>query len=162
MTDYRNPTPTVDVLIEVHHDGAPGIVLIRRLNPPHGWALPGGFVDEGETVEAAAVREAAEETGLDVTLDQLLYVYSDPARDRRRHTMSVVFTGHAVGVPTAMDDAADARIFRLDELSALAAGDAGPDGLCMAFDHGRILSDYLRFRQTGRRPRPDRPGGGPG
>lgn len=133
---HRNPTPTVDVVIEL----GGGVVLVERKNPPHGWALPGGFVDEGETVEAAAVREAKEETGLDVTLTGLLHVYSDPARDPRMHTLSVVFLGTAEGEPEGGDDAAEARVFSLDGLPAL------------AFDHARILSDYQRFRATGRRP----------
>lgn len=94
---YSNPTPTVDVVILVPDgaDGEDGIVLVERLNPPHGWALPGGFVDEGETCEAAAIREMREETGLDVVLTGLLGVYSDPRRDPRQHTMSVVYTGVA-------------------------------------------------------------------
>ncbi|MCB9742991.1 MAG: NUDIX hydrolase [Alphaproteobacteria bacterium] len=136
---YRNPTPTVDVVVEL--DG--GVVLIRRRNPPEGWALPGGFVDEGETVEAAAAREVMEETGLVVRLTELLYVYSDPARDPRKHTMSVVFTGVASGAPVGQDDAAEARVFPIDALPSP-----------LAFDHGQILADYKRFRETGQRPRP--------
>ena len=92
--EWRNPKPTVDVIIQVDER----IVLIRRRNPPLGWALPGGFVDEGEKVENAAIREAKEETEMDVVLDELLYVYSDPARDRRFHTLSIVFTAHAQGL----------------------------------------------------------------
>lgn len=137
---YRNPLPTVDVVIRMPGDG---IVLVRRRNVPRGWALPGGFVDAGETVEAAAVREAREETGLDVTLDELLYVYSDPTRDPRLPTLSVVFTGHARGQPRGMDDAAEARVF---------APDALPSPI--VFDHARILADYLAFVRTGARPRP--------
>jgi 8-oxo-dGTP diphosphatase len=135
--EYRNPTPTVDVVVET--DG--GIVLIERANEPFGWALPGGFVDEGETVEHAAVREVEEETGLQVRLRALLYVYSDPKRDPRKHTMSTVFVGRADGVPRGSDDAKTARVFALDAL---------PDPLC--FDHGRILADYQRWLSTGKRP----------
>lgn len=134
---YRNPTPTVDVIIET----GGGIVLVERRNPPHGWALPGGFVDEGETVEAAAVREAKEETGLDVTLRALLHVYSEPERDPRQRTLSVTFVGRADGVPVAGDDAARAQIFPLAAL---------PEPL--AFDHARILEDYRHFVTTGARP----------
>lgn len=138
--EFKNPKPTVDVIIE--HEG--GVVLIQRDNPPHGWAIPGGFVDEGEPVEAAAVREMAEETSLDVTLDELLYVYSDPRRDPRHHTLTTVFIGHALGgTLTAGDDAGDARVFSEDAL---------PDEL--AFDHARVLADYFRFRRTGARPSP--------
>lgn len=135
---YENPTPTVDVVIQL--DG--GVVLIRRNNPPLGWALPGGFVDKGERVEDAAVREALEETGLNVTLEQLLYVYSDPARDTRQHNLSVVFTATATGTPEGADDAAEARVFPLDALPHL------------VFDHQRILADYVRFVQDGVRPDP--------
>ena len=153
--EYHNPKPTVDVVIRVRAEGEPGVVLIRRRNPPSGWALPGGFVDEGETVEHAAVREVQEETGLDVVLDELLYVYSDPARDPRMHTVSVVFTGTAQGEPAGGDDAADARIFPLSVIRAAVAGATGA-GLPspLAFDHARILSDYLHFMKTGRRPHP--------
>lgn len=137
--EYRNPTPTVDVVIETPE----GIVLIHRKNEPKGWALPGGFVDEGETVEHAAVREVMEETGLVVTLDELLYVYSDPRRDLRQHTMSVVFTGTAEGTPTGGDDALEARVFPPDRL---------PSPIC--FDHARIIADYRVFKSTGKRPSP--------
>ena len=138
---YRNPVPTVDVVVEV--DG--GIVLIRRRNPPPGWALPGGFVDDGEPLWAAAVREVREETGLEVELTALLHVYSRPDRDPRQHTVSTVFVGRASGVPRGSDDAAEARVFP-------------PDGLPspLAFDHGEILADYLRFRRDGTRPPPQR------
>lgn len=136
--DYRNPTPTVDVIIRCQDR----IVLIRRRNPPLGWALPGGFVDEGETVEHAAIREALEETGLKVTLQDLLYVYSDPSRDSRQHTLSVVFTGEARGIPKAADDANEAKLFSLDAL---------PD---LVFDHARIVADYAHFVKTGERPNP--------
>lgn len=128
---HRNPLPTVDVLI---HQPGRGVVLVERKNPPPGWALPGGFVDYGETCEAAAVREAREETGLDVVLTGLLGVYSDPARDPRQHTLSVVYTGQArdLSALSAGDDAAQARFFALDALPPL------------AFDHARILDDFIR------------------
>ena len=134
---YRNPTPTLDVIIELPG----GIVLIERRNPPHGWALPGGFVDEGERVEAAAKREAMEETGLDVHLRALLYVYSRPDRDPRQHTMSTVFVATAEGEPIGADDAARAAIFPLDALPGE-----------LAFDHAEILADYRRWLETGKRP----------
>jgi len=134
MKKPQTPLLTVDVVIELLD--APGdIVLIERRHPPTGWALPGGFVDIGETVEAAAVREAREETGLEVTLVGLLGVYSDPARDPRGHTVSVVFVGSARGVPKGGDDARAARGFRPD---------ASPP---LAFDHARIVSDYCGWRQ---------------
>ena len=131
MSEHRNPFPTVDIIIEVEG----GIVLIERKNPPHGWAIPGGFVDYGETVEAAAVREAREETGLDVTLTRLLGVYSDPARDPRSHTISTVFVATAEGLPVADDDAADAGIFTENAL---------PENI--VFDHREILNDYFSTR----------------
>lgn len=137
--EYRNPTPTVDVIIELEG----GVVLIERSNPPHGWALPGGFVDEGECVERAAVREAREETQLEVELTDLLYVYSSPTRDPRQHTMSTVFIARAEGAPVADDDAADVGVFPIEEL---------PAPLC--FDHAEILADYLTYRRTGARPGP--------
>jgi ADP-ribose pyrophosphatase YjhB (NUDIX family) len=127
----RNPFPTVDIIIEVEG----GIVLIERKNPPHGWAIPGGFVDYGETVEAAAVREAKEETGLDVRLTGLLGVYSDPSRDPRHHTISTVFFASATGQPIADDDAVDAGVFTEDTL---------PNDI--VFDHREILADYFRTR----------------
>lgn len=129
---YRNPLPTVDIIIEV--DG--GIVLIERKNPPYGWALPGGFVDYGESLEQAAIREAREETSLEVSGLKLLGCYSDPARDARCHTISAVYIADGAGTPCAADDAADLRVFPLDHL---------PEKLC--FDHGRILSDYRASRR---------------
>jgi 8-oxo-dGTP diphosphatase len=140
MAEYRNPKPTVDVIIELH--GRPdALVLIERAHAPRGWALPGGFVDEGEWVADAAVREAKEETGLDVELVELFHVYSDPARDPRQHTVSTVFIGRARGEPVGSDDAASARVVAFDAL---------PSPLC--FDHGVIVADYLRYRRTGQRP----------
>jgi 8-oxo-dGTP diphosphatase len=140
MAEHRNPAPTVDVVISLPGDR---VVLVARRFPPLGWALPGGFVDEGETVEAAALREAREETGLAVTLTDLLGVYSDPRRDARKHTMSTVFLGRAAGEPAGGDDAAEARAF---------AWSALPAPLC--FDHAEILADARRLMLTGARPRP--------
>jgi 8-oxo-dGTP diphosphatase len=138
----RNPVPTVDIIIELPDRG---IVLIKRKNPPPGWALPGGFVDYGESVEAAAVREAHEETGLNVELIEQFHVYSDPQRDPRQHTLSVVFIARAAGEPRGADDAAEARIFDSSEL---------PEQ--MAFDHRQIVSDYLKYKRTGERKCPTR------
>lgn len=140
MPTPSGPAPTVDVVIALPGDR---VVLVRRSHPPPGWALPGGFVDEGETLEAAAVREAREETGLDVTLTDLLYVYSDPRRDPRRHTLSAVFLGRAAGEPVGGDDAAEARAVSWGAL---------PEPI--AFDHAEILADARRFLLTGARRRP--------
>lgn len=127
---YRNPLPTVDIIIEMPGGG---IVLVKRKNPPHGWALPGGFVDYGESLEDAAAREAYEETGLRVKLKSQLGAYSDPSRDPRWHAISVVFVAEAEGVPQAADDAAEVEVFHDGKLP-------GP----VAFDHGKILEDYFR------------------
>lgn len=127
----RNPLPTVDIIIELEGETPPRIVLVSRRNPPHGWALPGGFVDYGETVEEAAVREAREETGLDITLTRQFHVYSDPARDTRGHMISTVFVARASGTPVGADDAKEARGFAPDDLPA-----------DVAFDHREIVSDY--------------------
>ena len=135
----RNPYLTVDIIIEIGKQ----IVLIKRKNPPLGWAITGGFVDYGESVEDAAIREAKEETGLDVKLKTLLYVYSDPKRDPRGHTTSVAFIAKAKGVPVGADDADEAQLFKLDAL---------PKPL--SFDHRRILQDYKRFKETGKLPIP--------
>lgn len=140
--EHPSPKPTVDIIIEV--DG--GIVLVQRKNPPHGWALPGGFVDAGEWIAAAARREAREETGLDVELTELLGVYSDPRRDPRGlSTISAVFVGRAQGTPSGGDDAADARVFALDALPA-----------DIPFDHPLMIQDYLRYRAGKGRPPVDR------
>ncbi len=136
---YRNPLPTVDILIEVGER----IVVVERANPPPGWALPGGFVDYGETLEDAARREALEETGLKVTLVEQLHTYSDPSRDPRHHTITTVFIARAEGEPRGGDDARSARLVPADRL---------PEP--MAFDHARIVADYLAFKRTGARPRP--------
>ena len=138
---YRNPAPTVDLIIELIDRPHRPIVLIQRLNPPLGWALPGGFVDYGESVETAAGREAEEETGLTVKLVEQFHVYSDPARDPRQHTLSVVFLATATGTPEAGDDAKHVDVFELWQL---------PSPLC--FDHSQILQDYIAYRYYGRCP----------
>lgn len=143
MTTPRNPYPTVDVIVEIHHGEERGIVLIKRRNEPVGWALPGGFVDYGESLENAARREVEEETGLAVVLEDLLGVYSDPSRDPRQHNLSAVYVGHATGAPIGADDAAEAAVFPLNAL---------PEPLC--FDHGLILADYRHYRETGDKPKP--------
>jgi 8-oxo-dGTP diphosphatase len=137
----RPVTPLIatDVIIELCDRPGRPIVLIERKNTPHGWALPGGFVDVGEQVEVAALREAREETGLEVHLQELLGVYSHPLRDPRGHTISVVYVGIAIGDPRADDDA---------RAVAVTQPDAPPAPL--VFDHGPILNDYLRLRETGR------------
>ncbi len=139
MARPRTPLLTVDIIIELSDLPERPIVLIRRRNPPPGWALPGGFVDEGETLEAAAAREAREETGLAVGLVTLLGCYSDPARDPRGHTASAVYVARARGVPEGADDAAEAHTFTPPDF---------PQPL--AFDHGLILADYVVYRRTGR------------
>lgn len=143
MTIPRTPAMAADIIIELVDRPSRPIVLIERRNPPHGWALPGGFVDVGEPVSRAAVREALEETGLRVTLVQLLGCYSDPARDPRGHTASIVYVARAEGVPAAADDARRAGVFTLDQI---------PDPL--VFDHATILRDYRRWREHGTLPPP--------
>jgi ADP-ribose pyrophosphatase YjhB (NUDIX family) len=125
---FRNPVPTADIIIRV--DG--GIVLIKRKNPPYGWAMP------GESAESAAVREAREETSLNITDLQQFGVYSDPDRDPRQHTLTVVFTAKAQGTPVAQDDAADIGVYTRDNLPAP-----------LAFDHGKILDDFFRACENG-------------
>jgi 8-oxo-dGTP diphosphatase len=139
--EFCNPVPTVDIIIEMVDEPNRPIILIERKNPPHGWALPGGFVDYGETVEAAAKREAKEEVSLEVELIEQFHVYSDPNRDARKHTLSIVFLAIATGTPHADDDAKKVGFFELREL---------PKILC--FDHQLILQDYLRYRYYGKRP----------
>ena len=137
------PLLTVDIIIELTDRPDRPIVLIERRNPPPGWAIPGGFVDVGETAEAAAIREAGEETGLAVRLRTLLGVYSDPTRDARMHTASAVYVAEAQGTPHAQDDARALAIFSPERL---------PQPL--AFDHQRILADYRAWRATGKLPAP--------
>ncbi len=136
----RPVTPLIaaDAIIElVDRPGRP-IVLIERLNPPYGWAIPGGFVDVGERVETAAVREAREETGLEVRLTALLGLYSDPARDPRGHTVTAVYVAEAQGPAEARDDARALDLFPIESLPAQ-----------LAFDHALVLEDYRRYRRSG-------------
>ena len=129
---YKNPIPTVDIIIEIE---SKGIVLIKRKNPPFGWALPGGFVDYGESLEEGAVREAKEETDLDVKLTEQFHTYSNPNRDPRHHSISTVYIAKAKGVPQAKDDAIEIGIFDGSNL---------PDEI--AFDHRSILADYFKSK----------------
>ncbi len=134
MKKYKYPIPTVDIIIEItRKNGQEGIILIKRKNPPHGWALPGGFVDRGESLEEAAVREAKEETSLDIKLKSQLHTYSDPERDPRKHTISTVYVATAQGRPIAQDDAQAIRIFTEEEIN-----------FPLAFDHQKILADYFK------------------
>jgi 8-oxo-dGTP diphosphatase len=138
MSMPTTPLIAVDIIIELIDRDSRPIVLIERKNPPFGWAIPGGFVDVGETLEQAAVREAKEETCLDVTLTCLLGNYSDPRRDARQHTVSAVYIAQARGEPKAADDAAHLELFTPQIL---------PEAL--AFDHPKILADYARYLKTG-------------
>ncbi len=140
--DYRNPVPTVDIIIELIDRPHRPIILIERKSSPFGWAIPGGFVDYGESVETAAIREAAEEVSLQIELIEQFQVYSDPNRDPRKHTLSVVFLAAAKGEPQAADDAKTIGIFHTWDV---------PANLC--FDHDKILRDYWQYRHYGLRPR---------
>lgn len=127
---YQNPIPTVDIIIEF---GTKKVVLIKRKNPPLGWAIPGGFVDYGESLEEAAVREAIEETNLNVELIRQFHTYSDPCRDPRHHTISTVYIAKGEGIPEAKDDALEIGVFTRSNL---------PEQI--AFDHRTILEDYFK------------------
>jgi len=129
---YRNPLVTVDIIIEINDK----IVLIQRANPPYGWALPGGFVDYGESLEASAIREAKEETSLEVMLQEQFHTYSDPDRDPRHHTVTTVFIGKGIGTPKPADDAKRVGLFTQNHL---------PEPI--VFDHRKIISDYFRYKE---------------
>jgi len=129
---YRNPIPTVDIIIELEDKG---IILIKRAKEPFGWAIPGGFVDYGESLEDAARREAREETSLKVELLGQFGAYSDPERDPRHHTISVVFLARARGRPEARDDAIEVGVFTKEDLPSP-----------LAFDHAQILADYFAYK----------------
>lgn len=138
---YKPVTPLLaaDTLIELIDLPGRPFVLIERANPPYGWAVPGGFVDVGETMESAAVREAKEEISLDIRLTILLGIYSNPKRDPRNHTVTAVYVAEAHGTPVAADDAKNCGIFTFDNLPAE-----------LAFDHAMVLDDYRNYRLTGK------------
>ena len=128
---YKNPYPTADVIVDI--DGM--ILLVERKNPPYGWAIPGGFIDYGESAEDAAVREIMEETGIKITNLNQFHCYSDPNRDPRFHTLTIVFTAKGIGIPVAGDDALEVGLFKIDCLPLL-----------LTFDHEKILMDYSKSR----------------
>jgi 8-oxo-dGTP diphosphatase len=138
MTIPQTPLVAADIIIELIDRPERPIIFVERRNPPLGWALPGGFVDIGESVEQAAVREAMEETGLNVRLKVLLGCYSRPDRDPRRHTVSLVYVAEATGEPLAQDDA----------MSILIRDPLAPPSP-LVFDHPLILEDYCRYRVQG-------------
>ncbi len=129
---YKNPLLTVDIIIEIQD----AIVLIKRKNSPFGWAIPGGFVDYGESLETAAIREAKEETSLDIKLVKQFQAYSDPSRDPRHHTVTVVYIAKAMGTPKAADDAERSGLFAQGKLP-----------VPIVFDHKNILNDYFRYKK---------------
>ena len=138
MPRPTTPLLAADILIQLIDVPQRPFVLIERAYPPYGWAIPGGFVDVGERVEHAAIREAKEETCLDVTLIALLGIYSDPKRDTRGHTVTACYVAEAHGLPQAADDAKHCGVFTFDEL---------PE--CLAFDHAQVLADFKRYLETG-------------
>ena len=137
---YKPVTPLLaaDIIIELIDLPERPFILIERANPPYGWAVPGGFVDVGERIEQAAVREALEEVSLQVRLTALLGIYSDPTRDNRGHTVTAVYIAEATGLPVAADDAKNCQLFTLDTLPSV-----------LAFDHAQVLADYKHYRETG-------------
>ena len=137
MTKPITPLLAADAIIELMDYPGQPFVLIERVYPPYGWAVPGGFVDVGETLEHAAIREAKEETNLDVALSCLLGIYSNPQRDPRNHTVTAVYIAQAHGTPIAADDAKTCGLFTFENL---------PEQL--AFDHAQVLSDYRQFKET--------------
>lgn len=134
VNKLKSPFVTVDAIIELKE----GIVVIKRSNPPFGWALPGGFVDYGESLEAAVAREAKEETGLDIFAVKQFHTYSDPDRDPRFHTIGTVFTARAKGTPKAGDDAAGVKIISFKQAARLD----------FAFDHKKIILDYISSKKV--------------
>ena len=132
------PLLAADIMIELIDLPERPFILIERANPPYGWAVPGGFVDVGERIEQAAVREALEEVSLQVRLTALLGIYSDPTRDNRGHTVTAVYIAEATGLPVAADDAKNCQLFTLDTLPSV-----------LAFDHAQVLADYKHYRETG-------------
>lgn len=132
--EYKNPKPTADIIVDFDEK----VLLVNRRNEPRGWAIPGGFIDYGESAEDAAVREIREETGIEVTGLAQFHTYSDPNRDPRFHTLTVVFTARGVGIPVAGDDAAEVGLYSPDELPSP-----------IVFDHATILADYFRSRDKG-------------
>jgi 8-oxo-dGTP diphosphatase len=138
MSEYRNPVPAVDIILQKGSE----ILLVKRKNEPFKdqLALPGGFVNEAESVESAAMREAFEETSLDIEPIDILGVYSDPKRDPRRHILTVVFVGTILnGVPSPRDDSSEIEWARVDDIQKKN----------LAFDHKQILSDYIEWRRSG-------------
>jgi ADP-ribose pyrophosphatase YjhB (NUDIX family) len=130
---YKQPKLAVDIIIKYKNK----IVLIKRKNPPFGWALPGGFVEYNESLEKAAIREAKEETNLDVALNKQLHAYSDPKRDPRFHTISVVYIAEGKGKLKAKDDAKHVELFDIRNLPEL------------VFDHNQIINDALPYIENG-------------